>query len=116
MKTVFKFLAIVFFLLITLIILFNVSNKISIETSFLSLKTNVGFLIFICSVLGMMGTIFLGLSLGWFSKVDKGLKKHFENTKLNYEIESDKVKQLEAKIKTLEEALKIATKSNIVNL
>ncbi|GEM_PF-3072572 len=110
MKTVFRFLAIVLFLIIALIVLSNISNKISIETSFLSLKTNVGFLIFLCVILSNVGTVFLGLSFKWFSVTNKNLKKQVENTKLNYEVESEKVKQLEAKIKTLEEALKIATK------
>ena len=109
MKAVFRFLSLVFFLLIVLIVLFNIPNKVSIETNFLSLKTNVGFLTFICAVFSNIGTVFLGISFGWFSKPDRSLKKQVENTKLNYEIESDKVKQLEAKIKTLEEALKIAT-------
>lgn len=110
MKTVFRFLAIVLFLIIVLIVLFNIPNKISIETSFLSLKTNVGFLIFLCAIFSNIATVFLGLSLKGFSGTDKRLLKQVEHTKLNYEVESEKVKQLEAKITTLEEALKMATK------
>ncbi len=109
MRVVFRFISIVLFLAIVLIVLFNIPNKLSIETSFFSLKTNVGFLILLCALLSNMGTVFLGLSLGWYSRTDKRLKRQVEETKLGYEVESDKVKQLEAKIKTLEEALKMAT-------
>ena len=106
MKTIYNFVAFVFLLLVALLVLCNVSNTISLETSFISLKANVGFLILSCSILSSIATILLLLS---FSKSNKNKIKQLENTKLNYEIESNKVKQLEAKVKTLEEALKIAT-------
>lgn len=111
MKTIFKFFAFILILLIILVVIANISNTISLETSFFSLKANVGFLILFCSVLGSVATISLGISLGWYSKSDQNkLKKSLENTKLNYEIELEKIKQLEAKVRTLEEALKMATK------
>ncbi len=40
----------------------------------------------------------------------KAVKKQLDDIKLSHEIESSKVNRLEAKIQTLEEALKIATK------
>lgn len=114
MKTLLKFFSFALFLLIVLIIVLNFSNTISVETSFFSFKANVGFLIFLTSILSYFATIFLLLSMGWSyraneSKIKNQIKNQIEKTKLNYEIESDKVKQLEAKIQTLEAALKIAT-------
>ena len=50
--------------------------------------------------------------MSWGNKVDIRFKQQAEKLKLNYEIESATVKQLEAKIKTLEEALRIATKNS----
>ncbi|OGI20767.1 MAG: hypothetical protein A3B68_09530 [Candidatus Melainabacteria bacterium RIFCSPHIGHO2_02_FULL_34_12] len=110
MKTISKFLGFIFFLIIFVVILFNLSNQISVETSFLSLKTNIGFLIFASTVLSCIGTILLGYSQGIFFKSDRKLKNQIESTKLSYETETEKVKQLEAKIKTLEEALKMASR------
>ena len=113
MKTVCRFISFVLILLVAVIVIFNVSNTITLETSFLSLKANVGFLIFFCAVIGGLSTILFLMSLNKSDKVENSkFKRQFENTKLNYEIESEKVKQLEAKIKTLEEALKIATKNS----
>lgn len=98
-------------LLIAVIVLLNISNTITLENKFISLKANVGFLILFCSLLGSISTIFLTISFGWFGVSDKErFKKQANSAKLNYEIESDKVKQLEAKVKTLEEALRMATK------
>ena len=113
MKTFYRFISFVLILLVVVIVIFNISNTITLETGFLSLKANVGFLIFFSAIISSVSTIFLEMSLGWFSKTDKNkFKKQIENTKLNYEIESDKVKQLEAKVRTLEEALKMATRKS----
>ena len=87
----------------------NISNTITLETKFISLKANVGFLILSCSILSSLATLLLmpkGLFLN--SDINK-LKKQHEKSKLNHEIESDKVKQLEAKVNTLEEALRTVT-------
>ena len=112
MKAVFRFFSLFFSLLIILIVLLNISNTIAIETSFLTLKANVGFLNLSCTLLGSLITVLLLLSFGITVKSSESkLKKKFENAKLHHEIESDKMKQLEAKIKTLEEALRVATKS-----
>lgn len=105
MKTILRFLALFLFLLICIIALVNISNTITIETSFLSLKVNIGFLILLSATASSLGTLFLSNS---FNNKNK-LKKQIKSEKLSYQIESDKVKQLEAKINTLEEALKIAT-------
>lgn len=107
MKTVFNLFSLLSFLLIALISLLNISNTITIENSFLSIRANVGFLILFCAMLSSIATLLFSMA----SRRDKNkLKNQIETTKLNYEIESDKVKQLEAKISTLEQALKIATK------
>ena len=111
MKIFFKFIAFLLFIAIALVFLVNISNSISLEAPFFSMKANVGFLILSCALLSSIATIFFILSAGLFIKSDEGkFKKQIENTKLNYEIESDKVKQLEAKIETLEEALKMISK------
>ena len=94
------------FLLIFLILilaLFNISNIISIETSFLSLKVNIGFLILLCAVGSSLATLMLAKSF----RTPPGTN---QKEKLNSEIQSDKVKQLEEKIKTLEEALRMRIK------
>lgn len=109
MKIILRFTSLFLILFITIIVFVNISSSITLETNFLSLKANVGFLILLCTVLGSISILLLIFSFG-ISK-DKKLKKQLENQKLEHEIESDKVKQLEAKIKTLEEALKIATKN-----
>ena len=106
MKTLSKLVAIIFSLLIALIILFNTGNTITLEIGSLSLKANVGLLIFSCVLLSIFATILFRPSA--FDK--NKLKKQIENTKLNHEIESDKVKQLQAKIDTLEAAIKAMAK------
>lgn len=107
MKTILRSFSVIVFLLILIIVLFNISNSITIETPFLSLKSNVGFLILLCVILSSLGTTLLRMS---FFRSDKSKqKKQFEDIKLSYDVESDKVKQLEAKIKSLEEALKMTT-------
>lgn len=108
MKATFKFLSLLLLLIVLCSGLINISNSISIETSFLSLRVNIGFLIFFCSVLSALSLLLLLMSLN--TKGKQNLKKQAENARLNYEIESDKVKQLEAKIKTLEEALKLSNR------
>ena len=108
MSFIYRVLALISLIIVLIFILLNISNSILIETSFLSLKVNVGFLILFCSVLSSMSVLLFMISTG--SKADIRFKNQTDRAKLNYEIESDKVKQLEAKIKTLEEALRIATK------
>ena len=111
MKIFYRCIAFVLVFLIFLIVLFNISNTIILETSFISLRANVGLLIFFCATVGSLSTVFLLMSLDSFSRDDKDkFKKQIETIKLNYEIEFEKVRQLEAKIKTLEEALKLAMK------
>lgn len=111
MKIFYRCIAFVLVFLIFLIVLFNISNTIILETSFISLRANVGLLIFFCATVGSLSTVFLLMSLDSFSRDDKDkFKKQIETAKLNYEIEFEKVRQLEAKIKTLEEALKLAMK------
>ncbi len=106
MKPIFRFISITVFLVIGLFVLLNISNSIAIETSFLSLRANVGFLILFCVVLSVLGTLLFLMSIG--SNPARNIKKQIEYEKLGREIESIKVIQLEAKIKTLEEALKKA--------
>ena len=114
MKIFFKFIAFLLFIAVALVFLVNISNSISLETPFFSIKANVGFLILSCALLSSLATVFFIISTGLFIRSgETKFKKQIENTKLNYEIESDKVKQLEAKIKTLEEALKMMTKDKI---
>ena len=111
MKTFLKFVSFSILLFILLIAVSNISNTMTIETNFLNLKVNVGFLILMCSVLSSLATILFNISFNNNAKQDRNkLKKQVENEKLNYEVESDKLKQLEAKINTLEEALKMVTK------
>ena len=106
MKPIFRFISITIFLAIGLFVLLNISNSIALETSFLSLRANVGFLILFCVVLSILATILFLMSIG--SKPATNVKKQIEDAKLGREIEFTKVIQLEAKIKTLEEALKKA--------
>lgn len=90
---------------------FNISNTVAIKSNFLNIEVNAGFLVFISGILGSIATLFFLASFVSFSNLGREkLKKQIDDAKLNYEIGSDKVKQLEAKIQTLEEALKIATK------
>lgn len=111
MRNLFNSISVLLSLLIAIIVLLNISNTIILETSFISLKANVGFLILFCSILGSLVTMSLGISLNWNSRTNENkVKKQIEKSKLNYEIESDRVKQLEAKINTLEEALRVAIK------
>lgn len=110
MKTVLKIISLTSLILIAAIVLLNTLNTIAMESNFFSIRVNVGFLGLLCALLG--GILVLSLSL-LFSNSGKGkkkLEKQFENEKLNRELETEKVKQLEAKIRTLEEALKLATK------
>ena len=111
MKILFKILSVSVFFLIGLFVFLNSSNTIAIEASFLSTRVNVGFLIFLCVVLSSLATLLFLMSMDLNLKSNSiNVKKQIENAKLSHEIESAKVNQLEAKIKTLEEALKIATK------
>ena len=91
----------------------NISNTVSIESSFLNIKANAGFLIFTSGVFGCIATVFFLASFVSFSSLGREkLKKQIDDAKLNYEIRSDKIKQLEEKIKTLEEALKTVTRGS----
>lgn len=108
MRTVYRFIGFLLFIVVSIIVLLNISNSIAIETIFFSIKVNVGFLILLCTILGSISTMLFLFSFNNSSK-NKELKKQLENQKINCEVESDKVKQLESKIKTLEEALRIAT-------
>ena len=111
MKKIFRLFAFIFLLTIGVFVVFNITNSITLETPFISVKSNIGFLILFCAILSCLSTLLFIFPTGSSGNSEKNkIKKQFENTKLNYEIESDKVKQLEAKIKTLEEALKAATK------
>ena len=111
MKAFLRFLSLFLFVALLLFVLVNTSNSISIETSFFSLHVNVGFLILFCSTLASLSTLLFLMAFNLSGgKNEKLLKRQAEDIKLSHEIESDKVKQLEAKIKTLEEALRIATK------
>lgn len=108
MKTILRFIAVVLFVSVIFLVLINISNSIALESNFFSVRANIGFLIFLCSVISSIGTILFLISIGVSLGNQSKLKKQIESTKLNYEVESDKVKQLEGKIKTLEEALKKA--------
>src|SRR3989338_2597554 len=105
MKLIFRFISITVFLTIGLFVLLNISNTIALESSFLSIRTNVGLLILLCAILSSLATLLLFLSVG---STRNSIKKQIENAKLEHEIESAKVSQLEAKIRTLEEAIKKA--------
>ncbi len=106
MKIIFRFVSTTIFLAIGLFVLLNISNTIALETSFLSLRANVGFFILLCAVLSSIATLLLLMSMNKSFGINA--KKQLEDTKLGHEIESSKVSQLEAKIKTLEEAIKKA--------
>lgn len=107
MKTILKSFSLGLIVCVGIIILFNISNTLTIENGFISLKVNVGILILFCVLAASLATLLL---INAFSKANS--KKKLENEKLNIEIESEKIKQLQAKIQTLEEALKMSTKSN----
>ncbi len=109
MKNIFRFVSTMIFLAIGLFVLLNISNTIALETSFLSLRANVGFLILFCAILSSLATLLLLISMNPIYKPTNSFKKQLEDAKLGHEIESSKVNQLEAKIKTLEEALKKVT-------
>lgn len=107
MKNIFRFISLLLFLIIVFFIVFNISNTITLETPFLSLKANVGFLIFFCVTISSLATLLLLISWERQSKYDKSkINEQMENTNLTYEIEAQRVKQLEAKIDSLEEALR----------
>ena len=110
MKLILRFISITIFLVIGFFILLNISNTIALETSFLSLRANVGFFILLCAVLSSLATLLFLMSMEPALKTTKTFNKQLEDAKLGHEIESSKVEQLQAKIKTLEEAIKIATK------
>ena len=102
MKLILRFISTTIFLTIGLFVLLNLSNTIALETSFLSLRANVGFFILLCAVLSSLATLLFLMSMGP-AKVTKNFNKQLEDAKLVHEIESSKISQLEAKIKTLEE-------------
>ena len=111
MKLNLKLVSIVIFLIIGIFVFLNISNTITFETVFLSLKASVGFFILFCVILSSIATLLFLISMNPTLRLPKNnLKKQLENSKLNHELESSKISQLEEKIKTLEEALKIATK------
>ena len=113
MRAISLLISLILTLAILAFVLLNVSNVITMENAFIQLKVNVGFLILFIALSGGIITICLGVAFGISSKSKtKELKKKVEDQKLKGEIESDRVKQLEAKIKTLEEALDMATKLN----
>ena len=106
MKAFLRLSSLFLIVLILILALFNISNIISIETGFLSLKVNVGLLILFCAIASSFATLSL-INSSDKSTLDKNrLKKLLDSEKLNYEAESDRIKQLMAKIDTLEEALK----------
>lgn len=111
MRTITLFTAFLLCLMVGIFVLLNISNIITLENNFFQLRVNVGFLILFAALAGSIIMLLLGLGLG-SSKKSKELKRKIEDEKLNKEIESDKIKQLEAKVKTLEEALNMATKAN----
>ena len=110
MKTVSFLISFLFLTLIAVFVFANVSNLITFEIGPLLLKANVGFIIFFSVIVGSLTTVLLGLSLGWSKGKNISSKWQTENEKLRTDIESDKVNQLKAKIKTLEEALKTVTR------
>ncbi len=75
---------------------------------FIELHTSTGLLLALTSAFSCLASLSLLISLGLTGQPQENIKikNKIEETKLKHEIESDKVKQLEAKIKTLEEALK----------
>lgn len=111
MKVISFVISFLFLAMVAVFIFVNISNLITFEIGSLQLKANVGFVMFFSVVVGSLITVLLGLSLGWSKKPSTPfLKRQTENEKLKTEIESDKVKQLQAKIETLEAALKVATR------
>ena len=107
MKIIFRFISITIFLVIGFFVFLNTSNTIVLEVSSLSLRTNVGFFVLLCVVLSSIATLLFLMSMNHTLKLtNPNFKKQLETAKLNHELESSKVSQLEAKIKTLEEALK----------
>lgn len=108
MKTILKSFSFAIMFFIGLTILLNLSNTIAIESSFISLRVNVGFLILFCSALSIVASMLFSMSSSLGQKINNiQIKKQIETAKLTSEIESEKVKQLEAKIKTLEKALEM---------
>ncbi len=106
MKTITKVFSFLLLILITLIAFLNIANTITLETGIINFKVNVGILILLCSISSSLATLYFFKLPGSNVK----LKKQTEYEKLSNEIETEKVKQLEAKIQTLEEALKISAK------
>lgn len=96
--------------IVIVLTLLNINNYISIEVVSESIRVNVGFVILAAAVLSSLSTIFYVQSQGW-SPMAKSLKGQVESAKLKHEVETDKVKQLEDKVKTLEKALETITNS-----
>lgn len=107
MKMLLRFLSVLTFSIVGIFVLINTSNTIALDMGFLSLRANVGFFILFCSILSSLATLLFLMTVSLNSKTSN-VKKQLESAKLTQEIESVKVSQLEAKIKTLEEAIKKA--------
>lgn len=105
MKVFPKLISILLFAFIIVIAYTNISNTINPEISLLNIRVSVGLLILFCSLLSSIATI---LFLNSRQATNKSITST-QNTKLDLEIEMGKVKQLENKLKTLEEALKKVT-------
>lgn len=100
-------------LLLTLILglyYIGTSEVILLNLNLFTINTTPGNLVLCSAILGSLFTILIFYSLGFFFRSDKKkFAKQIDDLKLRSEGESEKTKQLEAKIKTLEEALKIAS-------
>ena len=105
MKIFPRLISILLFISIVVIAYPNISNTINPEISLLNIRVSVGLLILFCSAISSLATmLFLG------SSQEKNRSTTItQNTKLDLEIEMNKVKQLENKLKTLEELLKKVT-------
>lgn len=79
---------------------------------FRELNIPLGFLIALSSSFSFLASIALLIGLGLTSSTNTQdnikVKNKIEDAKIKQEIDADRVKQLEAKVKTLEEALKKA--------
>ena len=110
MKIVLKIISVIIFLLIISFGIMCLSSNSEVSTSLININLSTGIIIIFSFCIGLITAVLFYIGNTMSTSVDKTkLKRQAENAKLNFEIESDKVKQLEAKIKTLEEALKTIT-------
>lgn len=108
MKKFYGILSIVLILFIVSICILTSNTSHTLNFLVFQVNLSVGLLVALTVAFSLLASLSLLLSLGLAAKPEENIKmkNKVEEAKLKEEVETGKVKQLEAKIKTLEEALK----------